>query len=682
MLYTPEKTQRYLPLLGVLLLIATSCSRPKKLAGHDKTDHYANVLDMKHSPKKEREKDFVAFFDMGAWHGFALAGDGKSANGFSGPFSSGKNNGTWLSDCAARLELLDPKTGESLGKPRDEKKIAFPGRLEQSYRVADFQVELTLYFVDGRSNLVNAKITNTSDKNIDFDLRWAGSALGPKALIDAKNGGAGIFYEGDAQRFDVFPSEYSEIDLSGQSYSIQESKTLSLKANASLNRQVLQCLTFDSAERGKVIANRAQTFANAEKLYKENRKRWEGYVTGVTQGNHDWANGPAYRRLAVKCLQTLVSNWRSPAGELKHSGLFPSYHYRGFNGFWAWDSWKHAVALAYFDGKLAQDQILAMFDYQNERGMIADCVFRDTSIENHNWRDTKPPLAGWAVAEVYARTGDKEFLKVMYPKLKRYHEWWTKDRDHDKNGLCEYGSTDGTRVAAAWESGMDNAVRFDSAKMLKNNSKAWSLDQESVDLNSFLFDEKNRLAEIAGILGEKGEEARYRKEAKEMAERVRKTMYDEEDGYYYDVRIPGQSKIKVQGPEGWSPLWAGLATAKQAEKVKSVMLDPAKFNGKLPFPTLSMARPELKPVKGYWRGPVWVDQVYFAVSGLRRYGFTEEANAQTRKFIETAEGLLGNAPVRENYNPKTAEGLNAKHFSWTAAHILMMLKKEKPDVKL
>ena len=34
--------------------------------------------------------------------------------------------------------------------------------------------------------------------------------------------------------------------------------------------------------------------------------------------------------------------------------------------------------------------------------------------------------------------------------------------------MCEYGATDGTLEAAAWESGMDNAIRFDGAVMLKN----------------------------------------------------------------------------------------------------------------------------------------------------------------------------------------------------------------------
>lgn len=41
------------------------------------------------------------------------------------------------------------------------------------------------------------------------------------------------------------------------------------------------------------------------------------------------------------------------------------------------------------------------------------------------------------------------------------------------------------------ESGMDNAVRFDEAVLMKNNDKAWSLNQESVDLNAYLYAEKN-----------------------------------------------------------------------------------------------------------------------------------------------------------------------------------------------
>lgn len=49
---------------------------------------------------------------------------------------------------------------------------------------------------------------------------------------------------------------------------------------------------------------------------------------------------------------------------------------------------------------------------------------------------------------------------------------------------------------------MDNAIRFDDAVMVKNSDGAWSMDQESVDLNAFLALEHRLLGELAPIAGE------------------------------------------------------------------------------------------------------------------------------------------------------------------------------------
>lgn len=86
----------------------------------------------------------------------------------------------------------------------------------------------------------------------------------------------------------------------------------------------------------------------------------------------------------------------------------------------------------------------------------------------------------------------------MYPQLMSYYKWWYAKRDHDRNGMCEYGSTDGTLEAAAWESGMDNAIRFDDVEMLANDGydDAWSMNQESVDLNAYLAHECGFLKKV------------------------------------------------------------------------------------------------------------------------------------------------------------------------------------------
>ena len=75
--------------------------------------------------------------------------------------------------------------------------------------------------------------------------------------------------------------------------------------------------------------------------------------------------------------------------------------------------------------------------------MNIDAIFynKDTARggQGGNWneRNSKPPLAAWAVWEIYQATGDKAFLLEMLPKLIAYHQWWY----HNQNGLVEYGAT-------------------------------------------------------------------------------------------------------------------------------------------------------------------------------------------------------------------------------------------------
>ena len=307
--------------------------------------------------------------------------------------------------------------------------------------------------------------------------------------------------------------------------------------------------------------------------------------------------------------------------------------------------------------------------------MIADCIFRDTLIEKHNWRDTKPPLATWSVHEIFEQTNDTAFVKHMFPKLLKYHQWWYANRDHDNNGLCEYGSTDGTRIAAAWESGMDNAVRFDEATMVKNNDGAWSLNQESVDLNAYLVSEKKLLVKLAKLVGNESSITDLEQEITVISETIDNEFFNVNENYYFDRSIENHQSINVVGPEGWLPLWANIASPEQAKAVKEKILDESVFNSKVPFPTLNISHKDFDPTNGYWRGPVWLDQAYFAIKGLENYRYYQEANQLKLKLVKNAEGLLDKGfPIRENYHPISGKGLNANHFSWSAAHLLLLIE--------
>jgi len=660
---------RYLYLLAVLILVSCSSENEKNNKSPEtkivSRFDYPDVLDLHGFPENKQADSLQLFFDLGSWYGFSLPGLNDTAHfgAFAGPFLLDQYKSRWLMKFPVKISLCNHSSPQRCNYS-NVKIISFPGILSQEFTNDNFSVKLDLIYVSPSTSLLRTIVKNNSDLSGSFSLSLE-SEFFPNDQIEVSTRDNELIYKKDKDIISIIP---------GKSYNLKTFKNEKYFTGVSS-----ELVTLNSHESYKSFSyisvyNENDSIDKSflkevpEWLMDKNNKRWNRYLENI----FDAISQPdeQYCKIAVKCLQTLVSNWRVARGALKHEGLFPSYSYTGFHGFWAWDSWKHAVALAIFEPGVAKNQVRAMFDYQDSSGMIVDCVFPDTLQEKINRRNTKPPLSAWSVWKIYERTGDKEFLLEMFPKLLKYHKWWYQYRDHDKNGICEFGSCDGSRIAAAWESGMDNAVRFDSAQIVKNENGGYSLDQESVDLNTFLWIEKKFLRKIAIVTGITVPEL-----LADEGNKIRNTFYDQTMGYFFDYNPQKKNHVKIFGPEGWLPLWARLALPQQAEKVKEIMMSEKHFMTYFPLPTLSVSHKMFDPFNGYWRGPVWIDQVYFGIAGLKNYGFVNEANKIKKLVFENLEKQK-NKPLYENYHPANGEGLNARNFSWTAAHLLMILWEE------
>ncbi len=715
-------------------------------------EDFANVLDVTARLDEtaygyyETDK-FNIFSDMGAWHGYHLhtLDDVDTYGGFAGPHIIGQDVGMNLSDCISRLKLKKAD-GEEIDLTDARTYTAYyPGKLMQYYEERDeYKVTLELIFASGRTNYVRTTIENYSDEPLVLDVAWDGKVfdhnnIGDEAyptnatFEDCENGVQVGFAEySDAwttteeTKYTIRHSEEvtTEIAEDKMSYVSRLNEPVTVEKGTPYVTYTAESYTFtadEAAEEAKVVEG---LFAEPEKAFEENRTRWQGYLDKTFDKEDDVPK--PYKNATVKAMETLITNWKSPAGKYKHSGLTPSMSYMWFNGVWGWDTWKNAAGIAEFDPQLAADGIRCMFDYQiqeddpvrpQDAGTIFDCFTYKEGSEN--FRNSKPPLAAWGVWKVYQEGGDKEFLEEMYPKLTAYHDWWYTNRDTDHNGVAEYGGMvddahyqkdeDGNILkdengkpllnveniieAAAWESGMDNATRFDQegngpddvGVLVYENENAegevvgYSLNQESVDLNAMLYAEKGFLKSMAEELGKTEDAAKYEEEAAELADYINTNMWDEETGFYYDLQISedgSEKKIltnRGKGTEGWMPLWAKLAPADRAEKVKDNMMDEEKFNLRVPMPTASFDNDKFNPYR-YWRGPVWLDQALYGVEALQNYGYEEEAKDLAYKLFDGAEGLLGDAAIQENYNPVTGEGLHTKNFSWSAAAYYMLYK--------
>lgn len=740
----------------ILLSILGACSACSSLNSKTQENvitrkEYNNILNIHGTPKeytyfkprKETDKSGTnyinSFVDLGAWHGYYQPeiNNFELYGGFAGPYYIAEEYAANLSDCFNKISIENSLTKEKYSLAESKATFNYyPGKLEQKYILKDFTLKLDLVFASNRTALIKTEIINTSGKELNLNISWTGKMYNEfqnwsdeenrykstklnNSLIETENGIKVDFKNrretwdymiGEEAEFKITHSSKVDTKVSKDNY-ISKLNNIIIPVNESYNHYTTETFTFTEDESIKENKKIKDILDAPETIFKSNEERWDMYLAkSIVNPNEK------YNKIAVKSIETLTTNWRSSAGAIKHDGVTPSVSYKWFNGFWAWDSWKQVVATVHFNEELAKNNVRTLFDYQiqkddkvrpQDNGAIIDAVFYNGDEErggdggNWNERNSKPALATWAVWEVYQVSKDKEFLKEMYPKLKAYHEWWYTNRDHNKNGVAEYGgmvhkfnnSPEEIILAAAWESGMDNATRFDvegygkddiGVKVFENKDKnnkllGYSINQESVDLNSFLYAEKIYLAQMAKILGEQEDSKEFYSSASQLKKYINENMFDENTGYYYDLQFDekGNTKLLVnrgKGTEGYIPLWANVADKDKAKKVVENVLDENVMNTYLPFPTAAKDNPKYNPTK-YWRGPVWLDQAYFGIIGLDNYGYKKEAKELTTKLFDRSEGLMGDGAIRENYNPETGEGLHCSNFSWSASIYYLLHNK-------
>ena len=636
-----HKFTKIILLTAVVAGFTAACNPASENIPTGKRYEFNNILDIAYTPDTlTRCRGW--FTDAGSWMGFTLPQKDHWVNGFCGPFSLDMNRRQWMAQSAVTVGYADQ--ANVIFTP--DSTCYFPGELYLSASSEEGKIIQRLNFLDASTALL--RIHSDAEK----ELSLTASQWGKEIQVQTdQNTVIARHPSGEIVALTFTP----DVSVKGTDNNYQA------KINGS-EHDTYVAISFYTGEKELSAGLQKEQLAlsNPQEGLKANKERWEGYLTKILRKDMK----PEYDRIAVKAVVTLISNWRTHRGGLLHEGIVPSHAAYYFVGFWAWDTWRFSAALAKFDPELAKDNIRAMFDYQQPDGMIIDCIYTDPA--ENNARDSKPPLVSWAVDEIFTHTNDTAFISEMYPQLMAYYKWWYNKRDHNRNGMCEYGSTDGTLEAAAWESGMDNAIRFDDAKMLKNNGAedAWSMDQESVDLNAYLALECKLLKKFASILGVTFDGPDY-------SSQVADYFFDKEKGFFFDRRLKDGSFIQEPGCEAYTPLWTEVATADQVKAMLPLLTDTAKFSTYIPFPTVAADNPKYNP-RGYWRGPIWLDQTYFAIRGLRNYGYNKMADEYTLQVFDRLQGLKEGAPIHENYGTHTGELLKAPHFSWSSSHLLML----------
>ena len=245
----------------------------------------------------------------------------------------------------------------------------------------------------------------------------------------------------------------------------------------------------------------------------------------------------------------------------------------------AWDLAFHCLPLSIVDPDFAKQQLELMLGavYLHPSGQMPAYEW--------NFSDVNPPVHAWATLFLHftekAQRGesDVEFLKTAFNKLVLNYTWWVNRKDRFGKNLFEGGFL-----------GLDNIGVFDRSAPLPTgghleqaDGTAWMalFTQNMLDL-AFEITLHDRAFEdmivkfaehfyyIAAAMNRPGDDG----------------MWDEEDGFYYDVlRLPDGTarRLKVRSMVGLLPLCATtVVEASTRERVPSAMAQIAQRLSRMP----------------------------------------------------------------------------------------------------
>jgi alpha,alpha-trehalase len=219
------------------------------------------------------------------------------------------------------------------------------------------------------------------------------------------------------------------------------------------------------------------------------------------------------------------------------------------------------------------------------------------------------------------------------------------------------------------ESGFDISFRFGPFGADTHHYAA-------VCLNSLLYKTETDLAEMSEILGRKTDAESWRKKADVRRVAMNQYLWDEAKGEFFDYDFTKKARSSYQYITTFYPLWAGLATKEQAKAVLANLKNFEQPGGAVMSPYNTGAQ---------WDFPyAWAPTQMILVEGLRRYGFTEEAQRIAYKFAGViAENYAKEGYIVEKYNAVTRStdsavttgyNINVIGFGWTNAAYLEFLQ--------
>jgi alpha,alpha-trehalase len=285
---------------------------------------------------------------------------------------------------------------------------------------------------------------------------------------------------------------------------------------------------------------------------------------------------------------------------------------------------------------------------------------------------SQPPLLSSIIFDVYrAYNLDDNWLKrgIDVAKAEYEHVWMGTTKPNARNvykGLSRYYDINYLNDLAEAESGWDMTTRFNRH----------ALNYLPVDLNCLLYKYETDFAQSANILGNKREANEWEAAAQQRQLVINKLMWSKGRGLFYDYNYKKEKKSSVNSLASYYPMWSGLASNEQANKLVRNLKRFEHKGGLATTDSLPFGKFKIGTLPMQWAFPNgWAPLHFIVVKGLQRYGYQKDANRIAMKWLKTNLNWFNNyGEFLEKYNTvqplkPPVNGLypNQTGFGWTNA---------------
>ncbi|KAL5511441.1 CWH41 [Sanghuangporus vaninii] len=292
--------------------------------------------------------------------------------------------------------------------------------------------------------------------------------------------------------------------------------------------------------------------------------------------------------------------------------------------------------------------------------------------------------------DVYLRNPElaQEVLRSIYPKLKRHYDWF---RRTQRGQIKQYGRKARSRTEAyRWRgrtethvltSGMDDYPR--------GPPHAGELH---LDLMSWMAFFTRTMRDIAGYIDETDDEKAFVTIEKAILDNLEDLHWSEEDQMYCDVDVNSDDESYFVCHKGYLSLFPFLLgllepSSPHLGPIFDILRSPDHLWSPYGIRSLSASHPEFGQGENYWKGPIWIQMNYMALSSLYKVYAKEPGPNQARAreiYVELRKNVIDNVfkeyertgYVWEQYDALTGEGRRSHPFTgWTSLVSMILAEK-------